>query len=32
MAFWGHLNIMKRIIPETQFDIGIAVKSHNEEP
>ena len=28
MAIWGYLNLMKRIIPETQFDIEIAVKPH----
>lgn len=26
MAIWGDLNLMKRIIPETQFDIEVTVK------
>ena len=32
MAIWGYLNLMKRIIPETQFDIEVAVKPHTKEP
>jgi hypothetical protein len=32
MVIWGYLNLMKRIIPETQFDIEVAVKPHTEEP
>ena len=32
MAILGYLNLMKRIIPETQFDIEVAVKPHTKEP